>query len=379
MQLIPYSLGPAAACLALLVYLPLVCADFWTVTSYFEVQTTTSQYGTYTFQQDYDTYTITRTAKSGVSPTASPISVDTSTEIYEPVVIVEVYLPAGAVAETDIQTTQPPFSTNNEITVYMESVVYTAPASCPTHFTVSTIVQVDIPTEVTDQVTPTSRTTVIYDSTYTVVTAFLSLNAAPAALPLNDVYSDFVALCRNPTATGSAFWGPYGPPPGVSSGGSTSSGGSANNLEVCALLTGCTSLRTWVIVVATLLPSLFVLGWLESFIWFRRLMLGKMALRFGTVCWIVISLWVLCFTRTSPARSAGDQAALRTQWNGMSAGTRWKLWWKWGFRHAYPIELLGPDPKFPNSAQAGAGIHHMQSQGVPMQQVPEQPPVKTLG
>lgn len=28
----------------------------------------------------------------------------------------------------------------------------------------------------------------------------------------------------------------------------------------------------------------------------------------------------------------------------MSAGTKWKLWWRWGFRHAYPVDLLGPDP-----------------------------------
>jgi hypothetical protein len=283
------------------------------------------------------------------------------------VVVVEVYLPAGAVAETDIQT-GPPSIVNHANTVYMEPVVYTAPAFCPTAFTVSTTVLVLIPPEVADQVTPTSVTTIIYGSTYTVVSAFLSLGAAPQASQLDPVYSSFIANCRNPTATGSAYWGPYGQPPGST--GSTGSSGRADKLQVCAVLTGCTSLRTWIIVVATLLPSLFVLGWLESYIWFRRLMLGKTALRFGTVCWILISLWVLCLTRISPARSAEDQATLRTQWSGMGAGTRWKLWWKWGFRHAYPAELLGPDPRIPN-APAGVGTHAMSD--VPMHQVPEQP------
>ncbi len=44
----------------------------------------------------------------------------------------------------------------------------------------------------------------------------------------------------------------------------------------------------WVIVVASVLPSLFLLGWVESFLWFRQLMPGRKALRFGTVCWILM-------------------------------------------------------------------------------------------
>jgi hypothetical protein len=100
-------------------------------------------------------------------------------------------------------------------------------------------------------------------------------------------------------------------------------------------------MRTWIIVIACLIPGLFFLGFLESWFWFRRLMMGKSAMRFGTVCWVLISLWVLCFTRMQDRRSADDQKLLAEKWKNMGSGAAFKAWWKWGFRHRYPEELLG--------------------------------------
>ena len=70
-------------------------------------------------------------------------------------------------------------------------------------------------------------------------------------------------------------------------------------------------------------------------------MLGKGCLRFGTVCWICLSLWVACFTRSQSRRSPEDQKLLREKWRQTSFGTAIKLWFKWGFRHRYPVPLLG--------------------------------------
>ena len=223
----------------------------------------------------------------------------------------------------------------------------------------TTVTGVNIPSQVTDQYTPTSTATSIatYGDRYTYITAYL----APSAVPLSNspatsdfIYSYYIADCRNPTATDDSYYGPSSG--GGSSGddgddgddGPRSGGGSSES-------TATRALRTWVIVVIVILVLLVVLfffGFLENFLWFRRLMLGKSTLRFGTISWILISLWVACFTRSQSARTPEDQARLKQQWEAMSGGTKWKLWWKWGFRHAYPVDLLG-DPNTPGSAPMG--------------------------
>jgi hypothetical protein len=68
-------------------------------------------------------------------------------------------------------------------------------------------------------------------------------------------------------------------------------------------------------------------------------MMGKSAMRFGTVCWVLISLWVMCFTRMQDRRSADDQKLLAEKWKQMGSGAAFKAWWKWGFRHRYPEEV----------------------------------------
>src|SRR5579871_6657797 len=191
MQFMPLIRVPVGSCLVLLAYPLFVCATYWTITSYFELDATTSQFSTYTYSFDYFTYTTIRTIKSGVSPTASPISISTEVDSYEQLTIVYVYLPVGAVAEDDIQTTTT-FVEPNAITIYMEPLVYTAPAYCPTPFTVTTMVEVQVPTEVSDLVTPTSITTTIesFDYLYTEVTAYLPPSAVPTtAATTDDVYT----------------------------------------------------------------------------------------------------------------------------------------------------------------------------------------------
>ncbi|KAI4712266.1 hypothetical protein J4E89_002532 [Alternaria sp. Ai002NY15] len=145
----------------------------------------------------------------------------------------------------------------------------------------------------------------------------------------------------------------YATPPGsynthTSSSGGSNRGSSDNDdsdsdssYDSCYYYYCRSRVITWIIIIACIIPGLFLLGFLESWFWFRRLMLGKSAMRFGTVCWILMSLWVLCFTRMQDRRSAEDQKMLAERWKNMGSGAAFKAWWKWGFRHRYPEELLG--------------------------------------
>ncbi|PMD13095.1 hypothetical protein NA56DRAFT_652012 [Hyaloscypha hepaticicola] len=271
---------PTWPTILLLISTSAVQASVWTATSYFQLSYSTSVYSFLTYYDAY-TFTSTETIESGVTPTAHPIS-SSSMVISEELTILYLYLPAGSVPESDIVTS---FSINTSVeplTVYVEPVVYTAPASCPTPFTVATVTEVYIPPEVTNQVTPTAYSTSIETGagSFTQVTAYLSQGAVPinqTSATDNFIYSLYIANCENPTATGAVYSGPTGS-------SSSSDGGGSDGLEVCSLLTGCTTMHTWIIVVATLLPALFVLGFVESYFWFRQLMLGKSALRVGTIC-----------------------------------------------------------------------------------------------
>ncbi|KAK3314309.1 hypothetical protein B0H66DRAFT_376025 [Apodospora peruviana] len=342
--------------LLLLANCHLAQATFWTVSSYFVQSVSTRHVGGDDCTESFCFYSYTSTFEVNptATPTASPVS--TSIDVYEAsdVTIVYVYLPQGAVLDSDIITTTN-LTSDGGYTEYVVPVVYTAPSSCPTPFTVTTYSNVYIPYQVTGQLKPTSTATTVYtyttdNSKVTYYTAYLTSGAAPAESsgdPMDAFeYTYYVANCRNPTATGDGY---YGPTAGSGFGGSGSSGGGSggsgsSDNDDCYYYCVAT-VRDWVIAIAVVIPSLFLLGFLESWLWFRRLMLGKSTLRVGTISWIMISLWVLCFTRKSPARTAQDQAVLNQRWANMKGGTRWKLWWKWGFRTAYPVDLLGADPR----------------------------------
>ena len=209
--------------------------------------------------------------------------------------------------------------------------------------TVTTSASVDIPSQVTAQVSPTSVETysssTTYDNTvYVWETWYLSESAAPFTTTSDYYYSYYISDCSTPPAayrTGS-----------TSSGGGSSNGGINTNdddssYDSCYYYYCTSRIRVWIIIIVSIIPSLFLLGFLESWFWFRRLMLGKSAMRFGTCCWVLISLWVLCFTRMQDRRSTEDQKLLAEKWKSMGSGAAFKAWWKWGFRHRYPEELLG--------------------------------------
>ncbi|PVH90601.1 hypothetical protein DM02DRAFT_429777, partial [Periconia macrospinosa] len=245
---------------------------FWTYTERYQLSTSK-----YTFMNSYiETTSSMRTIKSGVTPTVTPYStyIDPYYSRYDNLQLVFAYYTDGAVPETDLSATgltRTRTSSSPVDTVFRMPVTYTAPASCPTQFTYSTDETVPVPTEVIDQLTPVSvvtgtPTTHLYDtygasvavswylSAAVTVTWDLSAGAAPFETSTATKYEVYIANCDMPSSTATySSGGGYG-------GGSRSGGNDDSSISVCYLYSGCTSLKTWIIIIATIIPSLFVLG-----------------------------------------------------------------------------------------------------------------------
>jgi len=299
----------------------------------------------------------TRTIRSDVTPTASPTYSSTSTGSYESdVEQVFLYYPTGAAAESDLvpdtrtALTRTAAYTSTEYD-YSMAVIMTAPSTCSSKFTITSVASVYVPSAARALVKPTSIETGRPESDrYGRVTMsetwHLSDGSAPYHTSLDHNYRYYIQSCRTPpipyrTRTASAT--------ATSRGGTndkeSSSSGSRGDAKVpnCYWNSyGCIfPVMTIVIIVASIVGGLFLLGFLESWLWFRRLMLGRSAMRFGTICWILISLWVLCATRMQDRRTPEDRELLAAKWKEMKAGAKLKAWLKYGFRHRYPEEYLG--------------------------------------
>ncbi|WAO91149.1 Hypothetical protein NCS54_00860400 [Fusarium falciforme] len=315
-----------------------VCVALWLATTAVAQFTVTSNYVISKTTDEAFTRTSTLPLRPVVAPTGEVISVTTSTRSYNGLEIVMRYFEPGEFASTDIQLTTSGTNLDGSFTYYYQGIVYTAPASCPTPFTVSTRTRIMIPSEVRSQFSPTSLAsrTGTHDNgaVYTQVTAYLSdgavrINAADASSDWLATY--YLADCRNPTATDDSYWGNLEP-------------GTSRDDPVNDWLNEKSSVKPWAIALAAVFPSLFLLGFVESWFWFRRMMVGRGALRVGTICWILILPLLLLFVRYAPARRDSDQSELRIRWKTFSLGTRVKLWLRWGFRKSYPTELLGTKP-----------------------------------
>ncbi|KAM0425323.1 hypothetical protein ACHAPT_009379 [Fusarium lateritium] len=218
----------------------------------------------------YQTFTRSSilTLKPTVTPTAEPVFETTSTRSHDDLEIVRRYFEPGELASTDIQTTSTPINTNI-FTEYFQGVVYTAPTSCPTPFTVSVKKRINIPYEVRSQLHPTglASTTYWYPdgwTSYTKVRAYLS----DGAVPINDAETTsdwfathYLANCQNPTATDDSSRGNVEP-------------GNEPVLKAVAIIYG------------SIIAGLFSLGLVESFFWFQQMMVGEHAFRVATICWV---------------------------------------------------------------------------------------------
>src|SRR5690242_7902553 len=295
---------------------------FWTVTQRYMDWVSEDPY-TYAGETITYQYTSSRLIEATVTPTATPIYTSVYKSTYDDVEIHELYYATGAVADSDLVTisfdrnwdaSSTPTATSKSTystTAYYMPVTMTAPASCSTPFTVATQAEIAyIPSIVTDHLKPTS--TVVSTSegrsyVYEYATWYLTDGAAPFTSSLDSNYYYYISSCTAPPALTTASTRTSG---GSGGGSSTSSGNNDidrwTDYQAC-YFGGCTSLKTWLIIIATVLPCIVLLGFLESWFWYTRLMQGKSALRGGTVFWVLLSLWVLCFTRMQDARSKEDQ------------------------------------------------------------------------
>jgi hypothetical protein len=355
---------------------------FWTVTSRFAAVATPSPFLYTYYDGSVTTEFVTGMSqhiKPTVTPTATPLSTSTYDYNYQDVQIVYQWYAANAVAQSDLEpledsedfTSADPSVTST--TEFSMLVTMTAPASCPTQFTVTTTASVSVPSVVWDQITPSSTidggmsTRAAY-YTYSVKTFILSAGAAPFTSTDDYYYEYYIASCSSPPAarTTSNYYG--------GSGSGSGSGYRGSNDDDDYYGSRCyrysyycsSSLKTWIIIIACIIPGLFLLGILESWFWFRRLMMGKSAMRFGTVCWVLLSLWVLCFTRMQDARSTEDQKVLQEKWKAMKTGAALKAWLKWGLRRSYPVQHLGQYSKLTvGIVPAGQPLHPAMAQAPP--------------
>ncbi|KAH7124458.1 hypothetical protein EDB81DRAFT_890541 [Dactylonectria macrodidyma] len=114
----------------------------WTVTSFYALGLTTSTNPHFTSIKYTETASFA--LKSDADPTGKPFSTSTYLQWGENVEVVEIFYSKNNVDASDIQATTTTATTDAN-TDYLQEVVFTAPASCPTPFTVTTYTSVNIP------------------------------------------------------------------------------------------------------------------------------------------------------------------------------------------------------------------------------------------
>ncbi|KAK0672605.1 hypothetical protein QBC41DRAFT_216882 [Cercophora samala] len=300
----------------------------------------------------YETYVpgVPYTVKhTNIPPSVTPVSSTTKINRDWDIEMATILLPPDAVPRSEIDgwywflstSTNTPLRTSD---LWMIDHTLTAPASCPTPFEFTTSFRLQgwgdrLPDEfLTDYLLP--KATILPGETVTRAGAYPSIlreiHVKPTDLPptrhggppvdgdaafyrwsLESYNQSFLAHCHLRGEPRPADRCPY-----------TYAG-------------KCSTIELWKIIIAAVIPFIFLLGFAESFFWFRRLMLGKTCLRMGTVCWILISVVAILFTIIEKKRSPEHQAEFREQWKKMSVTTKIKLWGQFGFRQRYPVDWLG--------------------------------------
>ncbi|KAF5135118.1 hypothetical protein E5D57_005762 [Metarhizium anisopliae] len=341
----------------------------WTITRVYIQTVTRSTYTnrTVAITTSHTHYTPV-TLKPSITVTATPIKAYTTTSSSsyydghtyligdgsDDVVYVQRFYSPGAIPASDLTSSTRDYNqTDFTSTDFFQTMELMAPSSCPTPFTVTASSQVLVPEEVIDQVSiksaTTIRTTIEYDGTaytYTLVSAFLASTSRPtgAAVTRNYIYMPYITDCRNPTSTPRPTSdGRGGPSNGDDSGNSINQ---VRHIPRSCAWSNCGNTPYWGIIILTVLPAVFLLGFLESYHWFICLMSGEGALRGGTISWILLFLPSIFLTRYIPARNEEDRERLRAQWQEKTFSQKFSLWRQWGLRYRYDMELLGVHAKY---------------------------------
>ncbi|KAJ5198444.1 uncharacterized protein N7498_007561 [Penicillium cinerascens] len=342
--------------LTLVIYSSLVRAAPWIVTDYWEEELITS----YPFDYDniYSSAAVTpyvTTVNQEVRPTITPLpepvsqysSIDSGYYNGDVTIVNELYTATIGTPAYDLAYGGA--DSLYESTIYVVNLTYTAPTGCSTQWTTTTTATVTPPDTVVGALLPQTATstslsvdktsTLFSPTTYT----YLYVWVEPTQIP----NASLACLSDQSRPTGlyegSKCQYKSSGECGYDYGDDGDDGAWYNDpwwgISPLAIILIC--ILGWV-------GLFFLLGVIEAWFRFRRLMTGWQTRRGFPISWafmlIPVSLFCLCcFRKGYRSRNAADAAFLQQKWRDTSAWTKFKLFIIWGFRFKYP-DVLGPAP-----------------------------------
>ncbi|KAJ5615384.1 hypothetical protein N7537_000498 [Penicillium hordei] len=363
-----------------LVLSPFVQAAPWIVTDTYEQEVNT------------DYYSELVTEINQISPTATlpveALSTITSTNTNYDYTVVEKLYPTGYGEERDLYDGYPNAINSDRTyhsTIYKVNLTFSAPTACSTQWTTTTAATVRPPYGIAtllprdnvvtstsvDNSQPFEPMTYIYEVVFVEPTQIPSKTLDSLSL-YNTPTSRYIGSGCQYTGVSSDYNGNSGYYTGISDGpgstqytdgssdsdGTSSSGsgyydygydddynwftstwGSGLGISYLAIVLICG--LGWIGIV-------FILGMIEAWVRFRRLMTGWQTRRGFPLFWsfilLPLSLFCLfCFRKGYRARSKEDAEILQKRWDSMGFWTKMRLFFAWGFRFKYPT-VLGPAP-----------------------------------
>lgn len=245
------------------------------------------------------------------------------------------------------------YDTDHDIhhsTVFKVNMTYAAPTGCSTHWTTTIAAEVTPPIEAQPLLPQTAvETSISIDSsqpfqptTYTYKVIFVDPTQVPTST-LNSVSYSSRPTARYSGADCQIYPGGYDHP--------VYPYDDYNHEESWFLdsyYMGISPLALTLILVIGWIGLMIILGFIEAFVRFRRLMIGWQTRRGLPVFWsltiLPVTLLLLFFFKKGfRSRSQADAEILKRRWDAMSFGTKLRLFFVWGFRFKYP-PMLGPAP-----------------------------------
>ncbi|KAG2416547.1 hypothetical protein HFD88_007762 [Aspergillus terreus] len=337
----------------------LVHARPWVVTELKQKVTLTEDYY-------YGSTVVTSIQQITATATALPEALSTITVVstdrydYEDVTVVQKLYPTGVGAPVDyrhryLDTYYLSDSDSALSTVFKVNLTYSAPSACSTQWTTTVAAEVT-PPAIAQSLLPRSAvaTSVSVDSSepfQPTTYSYKVIYVAPSQVPSSTLSS--LRLYSRPTDLYSGSGCSYYDDPDSSSTYNYYSHYSSDywdnyNWFLDDYYMGITPLGLTLALSIGWIGLWLLLGFVEAWVRFRRLMTGWQTRRGLPVCWAITILPVtllllFAFKKGFRARSQADAEVLQRRWNAMSLGTKLKLFFVWGFRYKYP-PMLGPAP-----------------------------------
>lgn len=306
---------------------------------------------------DYGYYVRVTTEIEAITPTvtALPEALSTVTQVnslYELTAVQKLY-PTGVSVGEALDLVQ-----NSHYTVFVVDLVYTAPTGCSAQWTATETATVYPPDPTIEALLPRTRTS-----------TSLSVNTDIAFRPTTFTYDVvWVDPTQVPSTSLASLRDSNYPATLYTGGANCYYTSSYNNYYSGSRYYDdyydyypISPLAILLIAVLGWVGLWFLLGILESWIRFRRLMLGWQTRRGLPVCWslTILPLSLCClfgFRKGFRARNAADSVILEQRWKRMSVWRKLKLFFIWGFRYKYPTVLGPPPPKVRVSKRPGKEV-----------------------